>query len=162
MTTDKKNFDFRPDRGIIMTIKYPGVVQLVARDVWDIVVWCSSGFSQIPETLAAQCFPALLIESKWWNALFLPQFWPQWNDFFCFFWYTIFWFPGVVQLIERAVWDREARGFEPHHSDQTGIGRTPISSAAASPWNVRSDPQQKSAVLGVIPRRRFFYISAAF
>ena len=27
-------------------------------------------------------------------------------------------YPGVVQLIERAVWDREARGFEPHHSDQ--------------------------------------------
>ena len=26
-------------------------------------------------------------------------------------------YPGVVQLIERAVWDREARGFEPHHSD---------------------------------------------
>ena len=30
-------------------------------------------------------------------------------------------FPGVVQLIERAVWDREARGFEPHHSDQTSL-----------------------------------------
>ena len=45
---------------------------------------------------------------------------------------------------------------------QTGIGRTPISSAAASPWSVRSDPQQKSAVLEVIPRRRFFYISEAF
>ena len=118
MTTDRKNFDFRLDRGIIVQNWISGCSLSVRHLVWDIVVWCSSGFSQIPETLAAQCFSALLIESKWWNALFLPQFWPQWNDFFCFFWYTIFWFPGVVQLIERAVWDREARGFEPHHSDQ--------------------------------------------
>ena len=36
MTTDKKNFDFRPDRGIIMTIKYPGVAQLVGRHIWDV------------------------------------------------------------------------------------------------------------------------------
>ena len=54
------------------------------------------------------------------------------------------------------------QGFDPPWVHQTGIGRTPISSAADSPWSVRSDPQQKSAVLGVIPRRRFFYISAAF
>ena len=39
---------------------------------------------------------------------------------------------------------------------QTRFGRTPISSAAALPCSVRSDPQQKSAVLGRIPRRRFF------
>ena len=38
---------------------------------------------------------------------------------------------------------------------QTRFGRTPISSAVVSPCSVRSDPQQKSAVLGRIPRRRF-------
>lgn len=31
--------------------------------------------------------------------------------------FSHFYYPGVVQSIERAVWDREARGFEPHHSD---------------------------------------------
>ena len=46
---------------------------------------------------------------------------------------------------------------EQSHNKQ-GIGRTPISSAAVSPCSVRSDLQQKSAVLGVIPRRRFFAI----
>ena len=50
------------------------------------------------------------------------------------------------------------RGFESLQVHQTGIGRTPISSAAVSPCSVRSDPQQKNAVLEVIPRRRFFAI----
>ena len=50
------------------------------------------------------------------------------------------------------------RGFESLRVHQTGIGRTPISSAAASPQSVRSDLQQKSAVLEVFPRRRFFTI----
>ena len=47
------------------------------------------------------------------------------------------------------------QGFDSPQLHQKGIGRTPISSAAASPRSVRSDPQQKSAVLEVIPRRRF-------
>ena len=50
------------------------------------------------------------------------------------------------------------RGFESLQVHQTRFGRTPISSAAVSPCSVRPDPQQKSAVLGVIPRRRFFAI----
>ena len=41
---------------------------------------------------------------------------------------------------------------------QTRFGRTPISLAAVSLCSVRSDPQQKNAVLEVIPRRRFFAI----
>ena len=49
------------------------------------------------------------------------------------------------------------REFESLQVHQTGIGRTHISSAAASPWSVRSDPQQESAVLEVIPRRRFLW-----
>ena len=50
------------------------------------------------------------------------------------------------------------RGFESLQVHQTRFGRTPISSAVVSPCSVRSDPQQKSAVLEVIPRRRFFTI----
>ena len=35
LTTDRKNFDFRPRRGIIAKTEYPGVVQLIERAVWD-------------------------------------------------------------------------------------------------------------------------------
>ena len=35
MTTDRKNFDFLPRRGIMAEIEYPGVAQLVGRDIWD-------------------------------------------------------------------------------------------------------------------------------
>ena len=35
MTTDRKNFHLRPQRGIIAKTKYPGVVQLIERAVWD-------------------------------------------------------------------------------------------------------------------------------
>ena len=35
MTTDRKNFESHEIRAIIVTVKYPGVVQLVARDIWE-------------------------------------------------------------------------------------------------------------------------------
>ena len=35
LTTDRKNFDFRPGRGIIAKTEYPGVAQLVGRDIWE-------------------------------------------------------------------------------------------------------------------------------
>ena len=42
MTTDRKIFDFPSRRGIMAEIKYPGVAQLVGRDIWDVEVGCSS------------------------------------------------------------------------------------------------------------------------
>lgn len=42
MTTDRKIFDFLPRRGIMAEIEYPGVAQLVGRDIWDVEVGCSS------------------------------------------------------------------------------------------------------------------------
>lgn len=42
MTTDRKIFDFLPCRGIMAEIEYPGVAQLVGRDIWDVEVGCSS------------------------------------------------------------------------------------------------------------------------
>ena len=42
MTTDRKIFDFPPCRGIMAEIEYPGVAQLVGRDIWDVEVGCSS------------------------------------------------------------------------------------------------------------------------
>lgn len=42
MTTDRKIFDFLPRRGIMAETEYPGVAQLVGRDIWDVEVGCSS------------------------------------------------------------------------------------------------------------------------
>ena len=42
MTTDRKNFIFTLRRGIMAEIEYPGVAQLVGRDIWDVEVGCSS------------------------------------------------------------------------------------------------------------------------
>ena len=42
MTTDRKIFIFLPRRGIMAEIEYPGVAQLVGRDIWDVEVGCSS------------------------------------------------------------------------------------------------------------------------
>ena len=35
MTTDRKNFIFSVRRGIMAEIEYPGVAQLVGRDIWE-------------------------------------------------------------------------------------------------------------------------------
>ena len=35
MTTDRKIFDFLPRHGIMAEIEYPGVAQLVGRDIWE-------------------------------------------------------------------------------------------------------------------------------
>ena len=42
MTTDRKNFDFPVCRGIMAEIEYPGVAQLVARQLWELDVVRSS------------------------------------------------------------------------------------------------------------------------
>ena len=42
MTTDRKIFIFITRRGIMEEIEYPGVAQLVGRDIWDVEVGCSS------------------------------------------------------------------------------------------------------------------------
>ena len=38
----QKNFYFTPRRGIMAETEYPGVAQLVGRDIWDVEVGCSS------------------------------------------------------------------------------------------------------------------------
>ena len=42
MTIDRKSFIFTARRGIMAEIEYPGVAQLVGRDIWDVEVGCSS------------------------------------------------------------------------------------------------------------------------
>ena len=42
LTTNRKNFNFPFFHGIMSEIEYPGVAQLVGRDIWDVEVGCSS------------------------------------------------------------------------------------------------------------------------
>ena len=51
MTTDRKIFDFRLRRGIMAKTEYPGVAQLVGRDIWDVEVGCSSHLTRTTEYL---------------------------------------------------------------------------------------------------------------
>ena len=51
MTTDRKNFIFTVRRGIMAEIEYPGVAQLVGRDIWDVEVGCSSHLTRTKNPL---------------------------------------------------------------------------------------------------------------
>ena len=60
MTADRKIFDFPPRRGIMAEIEYPGVAQLVGRDIWERVAPPSSRkipCSQSLDTSAIQALP---------------------------------------------------------------------------------------------------------
>ena len=58
MTTDRKIFDFPLRRGIMAEIEYPGVAQLVGRDIWDVEVGCSSHLTRTkaPRSIASGGF----------------------------------------------------------------------------------------------------------
>ena len=56
LSTDRKNFQSREFRAIIETIKYPGVAQLVARLLWDVVVERFCDFGKTAESPAVQGF----------------------------------------------------------------------------------------------------------
>ena len=51
MTTDRKNFIFTARRGIMAEIEYPGVAQLVGRDIWERVAPTSSRKIPCPQSL---------------------------------------------------------------------------------------------------------------
>ena len=60
MTTDRKIFIFSPRRGIMAEIEYPGVAQLVGRDIWERVAPPPSRkilFPQSIDTPAIQALP---------------------------------------------------------------------------------------------------------
>ena len=75
MTTDRKIFDFLPRRDIMAEIEYPGVAQLVGRDIWDVEVGCSSHLTRtkIPlRSLISEEFSySLSIAAQEVNLLFL-------------------------------------------------------------------------------------------
>ena len=80
MTTDRKNFIFTPRRGIMAEIEYPGVAQLVGRDIWDVEVGCSSHLTRtkIPlKSLISEGFSySLSIAAQILHYFILKQFIP--------------------------------------------------------------------------------------
>ena len=68
MTTDRKIFDFLPRRGIMAKIEYPGVAQLVGRDIWDVEVGCSSHLTRtkipLKSTISEGFFYSLSIAAQ--------------------------------------------------------------------------------------------------
>ena len=75
MTTDRKIFIFTLRRGIMAEIEYPGVAQLVGRDIWDVEVGGSSHLTRtkIPlKSLISEGFSySLSIAAQTLNLLFL-------------------------------------------------------------------------------------------
>ena len=56
MITDRKNFDFRLDRGIIAKTEYPGVAELVPRHIWDVEIARSNRVTRTKNPLkSADC-----------------------------------------------------------------------------------------------------------
>ena len=74
LTTDRKIFDFRLSRGIIAKTEYPGVVQLIERAVWDVVVERFCDFDKMEKSLVAQGFEDYCNVQKCRNTPVLPQF----------------------------------------------------------------------------------------
>ena len=59
MTTDRKNFDFLPRRGIMAEIEYPGIAKLVSRLVWEQDAPLSSQKIPCPQSLDTPAIQAL-------------------------------------------------------------------------------------------------------
>ena len=68
LTTGRKIFDFLPRRGIMAEIEYPGVAQLVGRDIWDVEVGCSSHLTRtkipLKSTISEGFFYSLSIAAQ--------------------------------------------------------------------------------------------------
>ena len=75
MTTDRKNFIFTVRRGIMAEIEYPGVAQLVGRDIWDVEVGFSSHLTRTKIPLKS-----LISEGFSYSLSIAAQ---NLNDYFC-------------------------------------------------------------------------------
>ena len=78
MTTDRKIFIFTPRRGIMAEIEYPGVAQLVGRDIWDVEVGCSSHLTRtkipLKSTISEGFFYSLSIAAQDLSCLTLSAY----------------------------------------------------------------------------------------
>ena len=77
MTTDRKIFIFTPRRGIMAETEYPGVAQLVGRDIWDVEVGCSSHLTRtkipLKSTISEGFFYSLSIAAQNLSLSFLTH-----------------------------------------------------------------------------------------
>ena len=74
MTTDRKNFIFTARRGIMAEIEYPGVAQLVGRDIWDVEVGCSSHLTRTKIPLKSLISEGFFLFFVYCGAIFaLPE-----------------------------------------------------------------------------------------
>ena len=64
MTTDRKIFIFTPRRGIMAETEYPGVAQLVGRDIWEQDTPLSSWKTLCPQSLDTPAIQVLLSQVK--------------------------------------------------------------------------------------------------
>lgn len=80
MTTDRKIFIFTARRGIMAEIEYPGVAQLVGRDIWDVEVGCSSHLTRtkipLKSTISEGFSYSLSIAAQILHYFILKQFIP--------------------------------------------------------------------------------------
>ena len=64
MTTDRKIFDFSLRRGIMAESEYPGVAQLVGRDIWEQEASSPSRKTPSPQSLDTPAIQALSPQAK--------------------------------------------------------------------------------------------------
>ena len=76
MTTDRKIFIFTPRRGIMAEIEYPGVAQLVGRDIWDVEVGCSSHLTRTKIPLKSTISEGFFLFFVYCGAEFAPNNYP--------------------------------------------------------------------------------------
>ena len=73
MTTDRKIFIFTPRRGIMAEIEYPGVAQLVGRDIWDVEVGCSSHLTRTKTPLKSLISEGFFLFFVWYKISIAPE-----------------------------------------------------------------------------------------
>ena len=76
MTTDRKIFIFSARRGIMAEIEYPGVAQLVGRDIWDVEVGCSSHLTRTKIPLKSLISEGFFLFFVYCGAEFAPINYP--------------------------------------------------------------------------------------
>ena len=76
MTTDRKSFVFSARRGIMAEIEYPGVAQLVGRDIWDVEVGCSSHLTRTKIPLKSTISEGFFLFFVYCGAEFAPINYP--------------------------------------------------------------------------------------
>ena len=116
MTTDRKNFIFTPRRGIMAEIEYPGVAQLVGRDIWEREARVRAEVLGKPEkpwdTWADSTFP---LAGNWSKIGVDHMFDHNWKTSY----------PGVAQLVARLLWENTPSRINNSITGCSAVGSAP-------------------------------------